>query len=421
MERGGQAEAGRRRWIGVGIGVAVVVIGLVVVTRRDGDGDGIGPAVGPRTPPQTVDAFFAAQAAGDCAALQALLTEASWSDGGRRSADEFRAQCEDALDGYRPDPGSSASVDAFAPGAGPPADGDRLEVTSVDQPGQADQRGSLVGEGGRWKVELDPVVLHLGRTPSETVAAYVQAYNTGDCDAMLDLLSQRAWSGDGQRSSDDFLSSCGDRATTRQASDEVDVDLPEATTTAQDAASATVAVRFDPPLAPAGDPPDSVQLVTDGLEWVLDANVARPGAEPLLLELTYRDLQARLLDEVAVGGRSCSGTDEQADVAGSIAGLARTYFECEARVSLLQYADQGAAAGAIDAVVAQLRDADNSSHEAGVPGNAAAVAVVGDCELDGCTAASVLQADGNFVVHVELLASDDVAAAADILQQQLDR
>lgn len=420
MEWGGGSPADRRRRVGVGIGLAVVVvIGLIVATRRDGDGDG-DPA-GPDIPSETVEDFFAAQATGDCPGLRELATEESWSDGGRRSADEFLALCEDALDGYRPAPGPRASVSSPPAGGDPPEEGDRLEVVSLDQPGQADRRGSLVREDGRWKVELDPVVLHIGRSPGEVVAGYVDAYNAGDCAAILGLLSEPAWSRDGQRSSDDFLASCTTWAAARRASDEAPVVLTQTTTTAQDAASATVAVRFGSPLAPVGDPLDSVLLVTDGLAWALDANTARPEAEPLLLELTYRDLQSRLLDEVDVGGRTCTGTDEVAEAPGSTAGLRRTYFDCYVRLSLVQHAGPDEAAGAVDAVVAERLDVDDTAQEVTVPGNPDATGVVGDCDPGECTEASVLQADGDTVAHVELQTSADVATAARILQAQLER
>jgi hypothetical protein len=423
MEWGGGSPADRRRRVVVGIGVAAVVVGLIVVTRRDGDGNGDGDLAGPDTPSETVEDFFAAQATGDCPGLRELVTEASWSDGGRRSADEFLAQCEDALDGYRPAPGPGRQASVSSPPAGgdPPDEGDRLEVVSLDQPGQADRRGSLVREDGRWKVELDPVVLHIGRSPGEVVAGYVGAYNAGDCAAILGLLSERAWSRDGQRSSADFLAACTTRAEARRASDEAPVVLSQTTTTAQDAASATVAVRFGSPLAPVGDPLDSVRLVTEGLGWALDANTARPGAEPLLLELTYRDLQARLLDEVDVGGRTCTGTDEAAEAPGSIAGLRRTYFDCYVRVSLVQHAGPDEAAAAVDAVVADRLDVDDTAREVGVPGIAGATGIVGDCDPGACTEAAALQADGDTVVHVELQTSADIATAARVLQVQLER
>jgi hypothetical protein len=438
MQRGGGSEADRRRRVNAGVGIAlaaVVVIGLIVVTRRDGDwpggGGGSGGGLpGQRSADQTVTDFFAAQAAGDCAALLELVTEDSWSAGGRRTADEFLAQCEDALDGYHPITRPPMLAGVLPRDGVAPADGDRAEVAPTDPATPSDRSGSLVGEDGQWKVELDPDVLHLGRTPAEAVAAYVEAYNTGDCDMTLDLLSERAWSREGRRSRDDFLAACTDRATARQASDEVDVVLhdatttTDATTTAGDSgadASATVAVRFDPPLAPPSDPPDGVRLVRDGLEWVLDANLARSDAEPLLLELTYRDLQHRLLDEVEAGGRSCSGTDEKAEAPGTIAGLRRSFFDCYVRISLLQVADPAAAAGAIDAVVAERQEIDNSARPAAVPGSPEATGIIGDCDDGMCTEASVLQADGDVVVQVELQTSDDIGAAAAILQAQLER
>jgi hypothetical protein len=47
--------------------------------------------------------FFQAQRDGDCEHLLALITEASWSDGGRHSRAELLEQCAAAVEGYEPE------------------------------------------------------------------------------------------------------------------------------------------------------------------------------------------------------------------------------------------------------------------------------------------------------------------------------
>jgi hypothetical protein len=87
------------RAVTVGVGVLVLAASVGWWVRGSPDR---------RSAEETVDEFFDAQRDGDCERLVRLVTESSWSDGGRWSRGEFLDHCTEALDGYEASPGNLA-------------------------------------------------------------------------------------------------------------------------------------------------------------------------------------------------------------------------------------------------------------------------------------------------------------------------
>jgi hypothetical protein len=250
----------RRQRVAVVAGIVALVLAWQVASSGDGRLREAVPgltAAGGRSPAQTVTGFFQAQAAGDCERLvDDLLTEESWSDGGRLRRGQFLDRCADAVEGYRPnvrdvqiqlvdEEGDVTSdddgVDRAVVGIGVPPG---LDIAYEDDVAT----GRLVREDGEWKVRTDPVVLHLGRTVEETVAAYVEAYDTGDCDTIADVLSEEVWSQDGELDRDQFLAECGRAADRRQERMQPAIGLRTSEVSIDDHRQATATITHGDPL-----------------------------------------------------------------------------------------------------------------------------------------------------------------------------
>jgi hypothetical protein len=384
----------RRYWLEVlGAGVVVLApVGWWVLRSPDR-----------RSADETVDEFFAAQRDGDCERLVGLVTESSWSNGGRWSRDEFVDHCTEALDGYEPSPENLAisiydeDGDYLLPED--EDDGDRAlvqglsgnELWSVYRRGARVPGGSLVRVDGEWKVEIDGVVLRIGRSIHETLSGYVAAYNDGDCGLLIGYLSEQAWSADGELDRDDFQDRCADATEARHDRrqpplelrdievrfDDMDPsELDEDVFVARGADQATALV--DQSMGPSiilgavvSDPEEAL-LVQEGILWKLDGSETRPrGVTPdvQLAAVRYAELQAMFPQEIERGGTRCDDYSDAAlrpnppdEIQFELA-IMREWDRCpdyEARVTLYQFADDVQARRAAQRMAAQRRASDES-------------------------------------------------------------
>lgn len=268
------------------VGAVVVVVGLagVALASRGDPGED-------RSVEETATAFFAAQTDGDCPALLDLLSEASTAD--RPNGSDQVEQCEDALDGHVPQDGSETAdfevVDQ---------DGDRATVRSPELTGYGDEDvvGVLVREGGEWKVETDPRFLVVGRSLRDTAVGYLEAFNDGDCDRLIDHLSEAAWSHHGAVARDEFLEDCTAKAAARAASSEQPIDVTSVDAQVDALGRATASRAYGDDRIGGPDGRDTAILVRDGLEWTLDHNVHRAESDAAAPFLTadFVDTRARL-------------------------------------------------------------------------------------------------------------------------------
>lgn len=278
--------------------VAVVTTSAWIVLGRDQE----------RSIEATVDAFFEARHDGDCERLVGVLSEASWSEDGHLTRQQFVDQCTDVVADHRPaldrveivsETSAHAVVEiAMLPDDDPdpltPQEG--LDVYQPDFDGHAlYEQGRLVREDGTWKVETDARFLRIGRSVDEAVRGFVDAYNTGDCEQLIDYLSEATWSEDGQVSREQYLSQCAEDADARTAA--VDPDDPlaaarELRLPVEIDVSFEADDRFTATATWDAFPSEAATLVNEDLEWKLD------GA---LQAVEYAELQTSLLDEPLPG------------------------------------------------------------------------------------------------------------------------
>lgn len=380
------AQGARLVWLGLaGLGVLLLVGVGWWALRSEGS----------RSIEETVDEFFEAQRAGDCEGLLELVSEASWSNGGRWSRDEFLSHCAEALDGYEPDVGH-VSVAVYDEDGGyiardEDADevGDRalVSVTSrselwdIYRRGSQNPAGHVLREDGEWKVETDDVVLRIGRSVHETVIGYLDAYNQGDCERLIAFLSEDAWSEGGEQGRDEFLDGCGDAAESRGERDQpalevydpraggVEVRFEEQETADVDTEAllvrrnqqATAVVEYELEGVSIGGvmgrgDPERALLVKEGLLWKLDGSETLPdgvASEVQLAAIRYVELQALFLDEVRRDGQGCESPTNavlaQPDPSDEIQfelGIRRSWIPCpdyETNVTLYQFAEENQA------------------------------------------------------------------------------
>jgi hypothetical protein len=223
------------------------------------------------TPADTVTSFFEAQRQGDCALVLDLVTESSRSGtDGRPSGSGFLDRCAQALVGYSPAQG------ALSLGRGD--DGDRISVSREDG---TFSDGVVVREQGEWRVEVDAGTLTVGRSPEQTLRAYLDAYNAGDCDVLLTLVAPATRTRGGELSEPDAAARCEEifeASADRTPLMVVQLEMGESA----DGVVAEVTVRGEGRRPTAGSEPHRVQLVWDGLAWTLGgiSSGEQPEARP---------------------------------------------------------------------------------------------------------------------------------------------
>jgi len=411
----------------------------------------------PRSVEETVDEFFDAQRDGDCERLVGLVTEPSWSNGGRWSRDEFLDHCADALDGYEPSPEHFAiSVydedgDYLSPCCDddPDEEGDRAivsvlsgnELWSVYRRGSHGPGGSVVRVDGEWKVDIDDVVLRVGPSIHETVSGYVAAYNDGDCGRLIRRLSERAWSAGGALDRDEFLDRCGDAADARHDRGQPALEVRDIEVRFDDAESlglagdvfvsrgtdqVTALVDYPASIAVAvGSDPEEALLVREGMRWKLDGSETRPRgvtSDVQLAAVRSVELQAMFPQEIERGGTRCvrysDGALREPDPDDEIhyeLAVRRTWYGCpehDASVTLYQFAGDVQARRAAQRMVGDepVELAGQVPDVSGIPDGAFGA---------GSTA---VVADGRLVVEVEpFLGIGDLHDSARNLVTQVER
>lgn len=211
------------------VGALALGAGVWAVFVRDGG----------RSVEDTVEAFFEARRDGDCDRLLEVVSEASWSEDGRLSDAEFREHCADVVESYQPklheadvrsetDDHAVVRVGMLADTDFQPADPQDVEpraegivvresgdLTEIESETLAYEEGRLVRDDGEWKVELDQHAFGLGRSIKETVFGYLDAYRDGDCEQLVDYLTEDAWSENGRLTRDEFRKRCAAAAEAR--------------------------------------------------------------------------------------------------------------------------------------------------------------------------------------------------------------
>jgi hypothetical protein len=301
----------------VAVAVTIVVAGGGVLWTLRSDGGSGRPQ---RTAAETVSGFLQAQRDGDCERLVDLVTERSWSDGGRLGRGEFLERCADALDHY--DLGmeqTDIDLELLDDLGEPTDDPDRAVAASVVAPALPDdlglagpgEDGRLVRQAGEWRVETGDGILRIGRSVDQTVQGYVEAYNEGDCERVADHLSEAAWTWDGELDRRESMATCTEAAAARrerrwqvpaQVQGMVGVVL-------EDDGRATAEVAMVQPTGMAPLDPDEVVLVREGLEWKLHGS-RRDGSDEVdvrwpLPAIGLVELQALLLGELSVPEGTC--------------------------------------------------------------------------------------------------------------------
>lgn len=316
-----------KRTAAAGLVAAVLVVGVVTWAVAGGGG---------RSPEATVRAFFDARRDGDCARLVELVSEASWSEGGRLDRDRFVESCAAVVRRYRPqlhevsvvsehdaqavvqvavrldrDHAPAGALEGLVGQAGGPD----LVVTE-GQSGLSQERAygdaHLVREGGDWRVEIDGSLLRIGRSIEETVVGYIQAYNDGACDRVVGYLSRAAREATGARSRGELVDRCtADVEARRDAilpgtDPPAEISMPSAAWSEAGPVGLEVEVTFPPgdrTRAVAewgGAPREVVSLVREGLTWKLD--------QPHLAAEGYVELRRLVLPEAAAGYAPVTGT-----------------------------------------------------------------------------------------------------------------
>jgi hypothetical protein len=256
---------------------------------------------GERSPEDTVAAFFDARQRGDCEGLLDLTSEASWSEDGVSSRDEFLEACADAVEAYQPelhevhlrseaDDQAVVQVEVAIDENQPTelgAPGPRVEGIVVQEYGVSDrietealayEYGRLVSENGEWKVVLDEHAFGLGSSVEQTVWGYLEAYRDGDCERLLDHLSEEVWSAGGETDRAEFLESCSAAAQGRPTPPSDD-DLPLLAETPLIAMPQTIEVTPRADGATAEIPwarglrTETVDLVVEDLQWKVAGTV----------------------------------------------------------------------------------------------------------------------------------------------------
>jgi hypothetical protein len=410
----------------------------------------------------TVRAFFDARQVGDCTRLLDLLSGESWSDGGRLDRDEFLEQCADVVDEYRPelgdvevvsDDGDRVVVNLSIPDVAPPQPlPGRQEGVLVQAPNEGElayETGRLVREDGEWKVEADLAFLRIGRSVEQTVRGFVNAFNDGDCESLIDYLSERAWSDDGGLDRAEYIDRCVEEADARLA-------LPDQLTAIGEPDEIEVSVDRDDrgtavavwDALPANQVPvETVTLVREGFEWKLDGppdTVERVEFEALLLaDEPLPGFRRAEVERISSGTESSSFFDieegddiaERRGEAGFERGAIGTFRENDesiTRVTVLLYEfeeDEGARTYA-EFLANRVGDQADSASPAPVPSVTEVRGAVTYCADDGClhaTAATGVAVDGRFVVAVELADADDpptgelIGRTEGVVHAQLDR
>lgn len=408
-----------------------------------------------RSPGQTVSAFFHAQAAGDCERLLDLLTEESWSDGGRLTRRQFLDRCADAVDGYRPTVGEVRIQRVDGDGS-PASDGDRATVSiassdlvDVVDGGTDEPPVGLVHEDGEWRVRTDPAVLHLGRSVEETFAAYVQAYNSGDCATITDLLAEDTWSQGGELDRDQFLELCGRAADRRREQALPALDLT-AGPSIEDGRHATATIGWTASAAPAilRDEGEEVTLIRDAFTWRIEGAEDLAGVTPWapFASVAHAELQAELVDDLSRDGEGCFRYFDTAVTPDDGPwGIRREFgVGCYVLVTVYQLGSADDARDFADAHATEIlqdppltaeeildtgtgvtrEEAEESAasyrpnQTAPVPGRADAFGLRTRCSVDGCLSGEVVVAVDDVVVHVEDRVGDDLTFAASVLQRQ---
>jgi hypothetical protein len=410
---------------------------------------------------ETVSAFFAARQDGDCERMVGVLSDASWSEGGLDHA-QFLDRCSHVIGDYQPEldrvevvaeTSNRAVVEiALLPDDDDPLippDGLVVHLPFEDGGGRrVYEQGILVREDGAWKVEADQRVLRVGRSIEETVRGYIDAYNTGDCDHLIDYIGEATWSEDGRLSRDQYLGQCADQAAARAATVSPDDSLA---TARELRVPREIDVSLDEgnPLAATATweayPPEAATLVNEDLEWKLDG--ALQAAE-------YAEHQTLLLDEPLPGYQHdiasfvLQGADPTVDFglyegsdaverrrhAGFARGAIQRFSDGDNFVLLLLYEfdTTAGASGYADHLAARVGRRAASRSPAPTPVVADQHGAVTDCDDDSCTRAIEAVAIG---VHDRLVAAvqvtddrdgaptaEDLISRADgVLRAQLDQ
>lgn len=320
------------------------------------------------------------------------------------------------------------------------------------------REGRLVREGGEWKVVTDAHILPIGRSVPETVRGYLDAYNAGDCERLLDHLSEAAWSEGGQLSREAFLEQCDAAAEARQAFLETPVDIVMMEVSGegeQNEASAVVDLYWQGgPYSP--PPSDSVTVVREELEWKLDIRESRraEGVTTPFVTLGLFELRARFVDEIATSEGPCTDTwDDIVWENVDDAPATRRRFICDAitpEVTLYRYPNDEEARAAADRFVAEVLQEPLTTAEelvrpdglslaeaeayvatlrpnraTTVPGLPDALGVLRSCNVDGCRSAKAFAVRNGVLVQVRLVRVRDspltIDQAAAIVQAQLER
>jgi len=447
----------KRRQVAV---VAAIVVAALVWQFGGAISDSLPGSVSDdgRTPGQTVSGFFHAQAAGDCERLVGLLTEESWSDGGNLSRGQFLDQCAEAVEGYQPNVGA-VDVELDDDEGGSASDGDRARVEILSA-GVADvvddddrsslPTGRLVREDGEWKVQTDPTVLHVGRSVEETIWAYADAYNRGDCEAIANLLGEDVWSSGGDLDRDGFLDACGQGAIRRDERAQPALGVPMGTVAIDDDGShATITVENYGSMRINGWSSEEATLVRDGFEWKIEAAEGGDGFAPWapfrFVHLT--ELQTELVDDVSRDGSHCYQYFDQSLAAdNSPPGVERDFGgACDASLTVYRLGDADEARAFADERATEILEdppptaedlLDNPTsitpeeaaqyaatyrpnQSAPVPGFADAHGIATSCDVDGCSSSTAVVAHDDLVIVVRDLVAPDLDFAAGVLQSQL--
>lgn len=232
---------------------AAVVVAAVVGWRAGTPGGGEAE----RTPADTVAVFFEAQRVGDCDLLADLVTEASLSQRGEWTRGDFLDRCARALVGYHPAEGALTIRRG--------EDDDQRRVRRFRRGGL----GTLVKEGGEWRVDVDTRTLTIGRSVADTVRAYVDAYNARDCEALLPLVAEVTRTQAGNTDESHAASQCEALMAEAAGRQPLVVTVLEADPAGLlNGATVDVAVHRED-TSPHGGRPERVSMVREGLTWTV--------------------------------------------------------------------------------------------------------------------------------------------------------
>ncbi|MGH9210062.1 MAG: hypothetical protein ACRD2C_05200 [Acidimicrobiales bacterium] len=237
----------------------------------------------------TVEAFFEARQAQDCGRLADLLTEDTWSQGQQLGPDEFRHECAAVVEDHRPglvevevleEDGTAAVVNVAVDGVerrsgsqGQQGQQGRIGVQTTDGEVGDYELGQLRREGGEWKVVGDDRLFRIGRSPEETLRGFVDAFDDGDCEHLVNYLSEGIRSDGGRHDPDGYVDQCAQAVEARQPLPDhlAAAGVPGAieVSAEQDGRGRATAVWAVPLLG--GTLTEDLTLVREGLEWRLDS------------------------------------------------------------------------------------------------------------------------------------------------------